>query len=214
MSRCIRYLIEAYLKPTLGISLLFSALGIVCSQWLKLEFFDSYYFGLPIVVATLLFLFSLPLATYELEIPLSMGARRQSLYAAVLLMWVVAAVLCLAITVLTAWIPQWLGWAEGTGFPLQRSPSAWFPLLLFYLLIQSVGACSGRLMATRHKILGGILMGVFWFLAIVLIVFAMIIADSRVDWGLLRPAAVIVILALIAVFSVILHRSVRRAVVH
>lgn len=225
MTRCLRYYTRAYLAPMVGYTLLFGVVAAVFSQLLAVEFFDSYYQALPIVIMVLLFVMSTTLSTYNLELPLSFGARRRDLYAAILLIWIVTSLLCLALTVLTALVPEWLGWgvvafpeftgmdnALRTGTPIYRPAASWPMAGLFYLLSQAAGACLGRVMIT-HKVLGVILMILFWVLASALVVLVLILSGMDLQFGQLVPILYGVFAALTLICIVLLRHWVLQATV-
>ncbi len=225
MTRCLRYYAWAYLGPMAGYALLFGAAAAVFSQLLAVEFFDSYYQALPIAIMVLLFVMSTTLSTYNLELPLSMGARRRDLYAAVLVTFLATALVCLAVTVLTALVPEWLGWgvvafpeftgmdsAPRTGVPMYRPAASWPMAGLFYLLSQAAGACLGRVM-TSHKVLGVILMVLFWILASGLVAVVLIVSGMDLQFGPLVPIFYGVFAALTLVCALLLRRWVLQATV-
>lgn len=75
MTRCLRYYTRAYLAPMVGYTLLFGVVAAVFSQLLAVEFFDSYYQALPIVIMVLLFVMSTtcPPITWSCPCPLGPG---------------------------------------------------------------------------------------------------------------------------------------------
>ena len=227
MTRCIRYLSGSYLKYTLICALVFGAGSAVGSQLLGLNFFDSYYMALPLMISLFLTLYSTSLSTYQLELSLSMGGRRIDYFAAVLIIWLTATLLSLAVTILAAMIPEWLGWGSSdfpdtlswanhnrTGAPSFRTPAVWPMLSLLYLMLQSFGAVIGRVLS-RHKVLAGIFMAVFLMLITALLCFAMIARslELQTNWALSLPALCLMLLALILLFTILFHRQLRRAVV-
>lgn len=215
MTRCFRYLASAYLFPAVGLTVLLTALAVLGSQLLQLSFFDSYFHGLPVMAALFLFFYSINLATYMMDIHLSMGGRRRDLFPAVLLIWLTAALLCLGSTILAALLPEWLGWENQpqTGVPFYRGPAAWPVLLLLYLLVQSAGTCAGRLFR-RRKALGLLFFCLCFALIMALFVAALIqgLLQSSL-WGDFVPVVCLISLAATLLFTLLLGRSIRRATV-
>ena len=227
MTRCIRYLSGSYLKYILICALIFGAGSAVGSQLLGISFFDSYYMSLPLMISLFLVLYSITLSTYQLELSLSMGGRRIDYFAAVLVIWLAATLFSLAVTILAAMIPDWLGWgvidfpdALGwedqfrTGAPFYRSPAVWPMLCLLYLMLQSFGTMMGRFLL-GHKVLAGVFTAVFLILITALLCFAMIARslELQTDWVFSLPALCLILMVLILLFTILFHRQLRRAVV-
>ena len=131
----------------------------------------------------------------------------------------------LLFAVLTALVPEWLGWgvvafpeftgmdsAPRTGVPMYRPAASWPMAGLFYLLSQAAGACLGRVM-TSHKVLGVILMVLFWILASGLVAVVLIVSGMDLQFGPLVPIFYGVFAALTLVCALLLRRWVLQATV-
>ena len=217
MKRCMRFLLRLHLLPAAGVSLLFAAVSLLLGFWGDISFFRSYYTALPLVVVVLLFVFAASFTTSGVSLALSMGARRHDLAAALVGIFLLGTIVCLALTVLTALIPSLAGWSEnayGVMYLLTVSPVSWSMLALVYLLSQGAGAFAGLLML-GHKVLGGILIALFWVLASGLVFVVIMIPAAALDTPLgVLPAALYLILGGLSVlFLLLTGRWVLRAVV-
>ena len=218
MKRCMRFLLRLHLLPAAGVSLLFAAVSLLLGFWGDISFFRSYYTALPLVVVVLLFVFAASFTTSGVSLALSMGARRHDLAAALVGIFLLGTIVCLALTVLTAMVPALAGWTDrdtyGVMLLLSISPVSWPMLALVYLLAQGAGAFAGLLML-GHKVLGGILIALFWVLAsgLVFVVVMIPAAALETPLGVLPVALYLILGGLSVLFLFLTGRWVLRAVV-
>ena len=211
MGRSVRFLLT-FSWPNLGA--IFGFAGIViagcCATGVpgnteRGNLFESYYAMFPVMILLCLFLYAFALCTNNLNLGLSMGARRRDFFWAIQADIGCCALVCWALQRFLSAFPALAGWEERGRWTLLRmfnSPPWSFPLACAALMV--MGCLCGLLMA-RHRVLGTILVVLSILAAMMLVAFMLLSAESRLmdllrasRWGWLwrgLPGVLAVLLA-------------------
>lgn len=186
--------------------------------------FETYYCMFPTMILMCLFLYAFALCTNNLNLGLSMGARRKDFFWAVQGIMVFYAAVCWALQLFISALPATANWEVRERWALldMFDGRAWmFPLVCFVLMV--LGCLSGLVVA-KNKILGGILVTVSIFVMIFVTIFMILSTDTGVTAVLLNsewswffaalPKAGLAVLAVSAVGGeFLIWRTVQRYVV-
>lgn len=186
--------------------------------------FETYYAMFPTMLLLILFLYAFALCTNNLNLGLSMGARRADFFWAIQGIMVFYAGICWVLQLFMAAFPALAGWEVRERWALLNlfGGRVWvFPLVCFVLMV--LGCLSG-LVVVRRKVLGFILVTVSVILMVLVTIFMLLYTDTRIEiflvgsrwaglWAAL-PRAGAAVLALSAVGGeLLIWRTIRRYVV-
>lgn len=212
MSRALRYLLRSYALPVVGSSAAVSAVALVLSQGLHLNFADSYYEMLPIFGVIFMSIFGFSLTTAYQQMALTMNCRRRDFFAASQLLFLGCSVVCMLLTALAGVLPELLGMGYApselfdTVRPLYAAPGSWPVLFLLYWLLQPVGAALGALYG-HHKVWAVSLFVLIMLLCVVAVVLLLFVQDGTLHIGMLPVFVFCGVLAVIAVACEIYYGS-------
>ena len=152
--------------------------------------FENYYAMFPTMILLCLFLYAFALCTNNLNLGLSMGARRNDFFWALQGIMVFYAVICWALQLFMSAFPALANWEVRDRWMLLNlfGGRVWlFPLVCMVLMV--LGCLSG-LVLVKSKILGTILVTISIFVMIFVTVFMILSADTGVmnylvetEWG-------------------------------
>ena len=186
--------------------------------------FETYYSMFPTMILLCLFLYAFSLCTNNLNLGLSMGARRRDFFWAIQGNMAFYAVVCWGLQLFMSAFPALAGWEIRDKWALLDlfDGRVWvFPLVCMALMV--LGCLSGLVMV-KSKIAGTILVTVSIFVMIFATVFMMLSADTGVmdylldtEWGwpwTTLPKAMLAVLAAGAVGGeLLIWRVIQRYVV-
>lgn len=154
MKGALRYLFDNYVRTSLAAVGTFALLSLVGSPVLKIEFFSSYYYMMPMILVIFTVIFSFNITTIYRNMALSMNCLRRHFFRACQLAFAAVALAGLVIVWLTGALPELLGigypWQEGGALSLAGKPAYVQPVQLLFLLavvllLQPIGAALGGL---------------------------------------------------------------------
>lgn len=167
--------------------------------------FETYYSMFPTMILLCLFLYAFSLCTNNLNLGLSMGARRRDFFWAIQGNMAFYAVICWGLQLFMSAFPALANWEVRERWELLNlfGGRVWvFPLVCIVLMV--LGCLSGLVMV-KSKIAGTILVTVSIFVMIFATVFMMLSADTGVmdylldtEWGwpwTTLPKAMLAVLA-------------------
>ena len=169
MYQCVRFLFHS-VWTSLGAVLAFAAVVIAGAFATGVpsgaqNLFETYFAGLPLTVLLILFILSFNLCSSNLQLALSLGARRRDYFVALQGALVAYAGACWLLQIAVSLIPTAFSWANPERWTILialRGPHLWsYPLLC--LAVLALGCACGILFA-RSRVLGGIIL----FVAILL----------------------------------------------
>ena len=186
--------------------------------------FETYYSMFPTMILLCLFLYAFSLCTNNLNLGLSMGARRRDFFWAIQGNMAFYAVICWGLQLFMSAFPALANWEARERWELLNlfGGRVWvFPLVCMALMV--LGCLSGLVMV-KSKIAGTILVTVSIFVMIFATVFMMLSADTGVmdylldtEWGwpwTTLPKAMLAVLAAGAVGGeLLIWRVIQRYVV-
>lgn len=186
--------------------------------------FETYYAMFPTMTLLILFLYSFALCTNNLNLGLSMGARRVDFFWALQGIMVFYAVVCWALQLFMSAFPALANWEVRDRWALLNlfGGKVWvFPLVCFALMV--LGCLSG-MVTVKNKILGSILIILSIFVMIGVTVFMLLSADTDImarllemERGRLWAALPQVMIAVLAAGTVggefLIWKAIRRCVV-
>ncbi len=186
--------------------------------------FETYYSMFPTMILLCLFLYAFSLCTNNLNLGLSMGARRRDFFWAIQGNMAFYAVICWGLQLFMSAFPALANWEVRERWELLNlfGGRVWvFPLVCMALMV--LGCLSGLVMV-KSKIAGTILVTVSIFVMIFATVFMMLSADTGVmdylldtEWGwpwTTLPKAMLAVLAAGAVGGeLLIWRVIQRYVV-
>lgn len=154
MKGALRYLWDVYISPSLGAVGTFALISLVGSPVLKVEFFGSYYYMLPMFLLIFVIIFSFNISTIFRNMALSMNCLRRHFFWGCQAAFITVALAGTAIVWLAGALPE----LTGIGYPVQESgnmvlsgtpayiqPAQVLFLLAVSLLLQPTGAALGGL---------------------------------------------------------------------
>ena len=152
--------------------------------------FETYYSMFPTMILLCLFLYAFSLCTNNLNLGLSMGARRRDFFWAIQGNMAFYAVICWGLQLFMSAFPALANWEVRERWELLNlfGGRVWvFPLVCMVLMV--LGCLSGLVMV-KSKILGTILVTISIFVMIFVTVFMILSADTGVmnylvetEWG-------------------------------
>ena len=186
--------------------------------------FETYYAMFPTMILLILFLYAFALCTNNLNLGLSMGARRTDFFWALQGIMVFYSLVCWALQLFMSAFPALANWEVRERWALLElfGGRVWiFPLVCFVLMV--LGCLSG-LVVVKSKILGGILVTVSVIIMVVMTVIMLLYTDdyviatvSNTEWGWFWDALPKVMAAVLAAAVVggelLIRRTIRRYIV-
>lgn len=148
--------------------------------------FETYYAMFPTMILLILFLYAFALCTNNLNLGLSMGARRVDFFWALQGIMAFYAVICWALQLFMAAFPAIANWEVRDRWALLDlfGGRVWaFPLVCMVLMV--LGCLSGLVMV-KNKIVGSILVTVSIFVMVMVTVFMILSADTNIVENLLE----------------------------
>lgn len=186
--------------------------------------FETYYAMFPTMLLLILFLYAFALCTNNLNLGLSMGARRTDFFWAIQGIMVFYAAICWALQLFISAFPGLANWEVRDRWALLDlfGGKVWvFPLVCFVLMV--LGCLSGLVMV-KNKIIGTILVTLSVIIMVVVTVIMLLYTDdyvmatvSNLEWGWFWEALPKVTTAVLAVSVVggefLIWRTIQRYVV-
>lgn len=154
MKGALRYLWDTYICPSLGAVGTFALISLVGSPVLKVEFFSSYYYMLPMILLIFVIIFSFNISTIFRNMALSMNCLRRHFFWGCQAAFVAVALAGTAIIWLAGVLPDLVGIGYAMqesnnpisgGMPAYAEPTQLLFLLAVSLLLQPTGAALGGL---------------------------------------------------------------------
>ena len=152
--------------------------------------FETYYCMFPTMILMCLFLYAFALCTNNLNLGLSMGARRVDFFWALQGIMLFYAAVCWGLQLFMTAFPAMANWEVRERWALldMFDGRVWvFPLVCMVLMV--LGCLSG-LVLVKSKILGGVLVTISIFVMIFVTIFMILSADTGVmdtlldsEWG-------------------------------
>ena len=171
--------------------------------------FENYYAMFPTMILLCLFLYAFALCTNNLNLGLSMGARRNDFFWALQGIMVFYAVICWALQLFMSAFPALANWEVRDRWMLLNlfGGRVWlFPLVCMVLMV--LGCLSG-LVLVKSKILGTILVTISIFVMIFVSVFMILSADTGImsylvetEWGWLWTTLPRIMIAVLSIGAV------------
>ena len=171
--------------------------------------FENYYAMFPTMILLCLFLYAFALCTNNLNLGLSMGARRNDFFWALQGIMVFYAVICWALQLFMSAFPALANWEVRDRWMLLNlfGGRVWlFPLVCMVLMV--LGCLSG-LVLVKSKILGTILVTISIFVMIFVTVFMILSADTGImdylmetEWGWLWTTLPRIMIAVLSIGAV------------
>lgn len=186
--------------------------------------FETYYAMFPTMILLILFLYAFALCTNNLNLGLSMGARRTDFFWALQGIMAFYAVICWALQLFMSAFPAIANWEVRDRWALLDlfGGKIWvFPLVCFVLMV--LGCLSG-LVVVKNKVLGFILVTVSVIIMVVVTIFMLLFTDARMtepfqEAGLswvftVLPKVIVAVLAVAAVGGeLLIWRTIHRYIV-
>lgn len=186
--------------------------------------FETYYAMFPTMILLILFLYAFALCTNNLNLGLSMGARRTDFFWALQGIMAFYAVICWVLQLFMSAFPALADWEVRDRWALLDlfGGKVWvFPLVCFVLMV--LGCLSG-LVVVKNKVLGFILVTVSVIIMVVVTIFMLLFTDARMtepfqeaglDWVFtVLPKVIAAVLAVAAVGGeLLIWRTIQRYVV-
>ncbi len=171
--------------------------------------FETYYAMFPTMILLMLFLYSFSMCTNNLNMGLSMGARRKNFFWAIQANMAFYAAVCWGLQLFMSAFPALAGWEIRDKWALLDlfDGRVWvFPLVCMVLMV--LGCLSG-LVLVKSKILGTILVTISIFVMIFVSAFMILSADTGVmnylvetEWGWLWTTLPRIMVAVLSVGAV------------
>ena len=171
--------------------------------------FETYYSMFPTMILLCLFLYAFSLCTNNLNLGLSMGARRRDFFWAIQGNMAFYAVICWGLQLFMSAFPALANWEVRERWELLNlfGGRVWvFPLVCMVLMV--LGCLSG-LVLVKSKILGTILVTISIFVMIFVTAFMILSADTGVmnylvetEWGWLWTTLPRIMIAVLAAGAV------------
>ncbi len=171
--------------------------------------FENYYAMFPTMILLCLFLYAFALCTNNLNLGLSMGARRNDFFWALQGIMVFYAVICWALQLFMSAFPTLANWEVRDRWMLLNlfGGRVWlFPLVCMVLMV--LGCLSGLVMV-KSKIAGATLVTISIFVMIFVTVFMILSADTGImdylmetEWGWLWTTLPRIMIAVLSIGAV------------
>lgn len=186
--------------------------------------FETYYAMFPTMILLCLFLYAFAMCTNNLNMGLSMGARRKDFFWAVQVNMAFYAVICWGLQLFMSAFPVLANWEIRDKWALLDlfDGRVWaFPLVCMVLMV--LGCLSG-MVVVKNKVLGAILVTLSVFVMIGVTVFMTLSADTGImdylaetEWARLWISLPKVMIAVLAVGAVggefLIWRTIQRYIV-
>ena len=186
--------------------------------------FETYYAMFPTMILLCLFLYAFAMCTNNLNLGLSMGARRRDFFWAVQGNMAFYAVVCWMLQLFMSAFPALANWEIRDKWALLDlfDGRVWaFPLVCMVLMV--LGCLSG-MVVMKNKVLGAILVALSVFVMIGVTVFMILSADTGImdylmetEWGWLWTTLPRMMIAVLAVGAVggefLIWRTIQRYIV-
>lgn len=186
--------------------------------------FETYYAMFPTMILLCLFLYAFAMCTNNLNMGLSMGARRRDFFWAVQGNMAFYAVVCWGLQLFMSAFPALANWEIRDKWALLDlfDDRVWaFPLVCMVLMV--LGCLSG-MVVVKNKVLGAILVALSVFVMIGVTVFMILSADTGImdylmetEWGWLWTTLPRMMIAVLAVGAVggefLIWRTIQRYIV-
>lgn len=186
--------------------------------------FETYYAMFPTMILLCLFLYAFAMCTNNLNMGLSMGARRKDFFWAVQVNMAFYAVICWGLQLFMSAFPVLANWEIRDKWALLDlfDGRVWaFPLVCMVLMV--LGCLSG-MVVVKNKVLGAILVTLSVFVMIGVTVFMTLSADTGImdylaetEWGWLWTTLPRMMIAVLAVGAVggefLIWRTIQRYIV-
>lgn len=186
--------------------------------------FETYYAMFPTMILLILFLYAFALCTNNLNLGLSMGARRIDFFWAIQGIMVFYSLVCWALQLFMSAFPAIANWEVRDRWALLDlfgGKVLVFPLVCFVLMV--LGCLCGMVMV-KNKIVGSILVTVSVIIMVVMTVIMLLYTDdyvmatvSNLEWGWLWTALPKVMTAVLAVGAaggeLLIWRTIQRYIV-
>lgn len=175
MKNALRYLWDAYISTSLAAVGSFALISLVGSPVLKVEFFGSYYYMLPMILLIFVIIFSFNISTIFRNMALSMNCLRRHFFWGCQAAFIAVALAGTAIIWLAGVLPDLVGIGYAMqersnpisgGMPAYIQPVQLLFLLAVSLLLQPIGAALGGLYG-RSKVWATVLLVIVILLGIV-----------------------------------------------
>lgn len=205
MKGALRYLFDNYVRTSLAAVGTFALISLAGSPVLKIEFFSSYYYMMPMILVIFISIFSFNIATIYRNMALSMNCLRRHFFWACQLAFAAVALAGLVIVWLTGVLPglTGIGYALQEGAPLSLAgkpayaePAQLLFLLAASLLLQPIGAALGGLYG-RSKVWATVLLVIVILLGIAGTVLMLFVNDGTLALPPAVPAGLLCALAAI-----------------
>lgn len=220
MKNALRYLWDVYISTSLAAVGGFALISLVGSPVLKVEFFGSYYYMLPMILLIFVIIFSFNISTIFRNMALSMNCLRRTFFWGCQAAFAVVALLGTAIVWLAGALPELTGigypWQESgplSGMPAYIQPAQLLFMLAVSLLLQPTGAALGGLYG-KSKVWAVILLIVVVFLGMVGTVLMLFVNGGKLSLPPAVPVGLLCALTVLgAVSEVYFWRSNAKTVV-
>ncbi len=183
--------------------------------------FETYYAMFPTMILLCLFLYAFALCTNNLDLGLSMGAKRTDFFWAIQGILVFYAAVCWVLQIFMSAFPAVANWEVRGRWALldAYSSNVWtYPALCVVVLVLG---CLGGLLIARHKVLGMLVIVAAVFVMMGATVFLLLTSDTRfadlvleTEWAWLWTALPKIIAGVLAVSvaggEAVIWRSIRR----
>lgn len=222
MKGALRYLWDTYISTSLAAVGTFALISLVGSPVLKVEFFASYYYMMPMILLIFVIIFAFNVTTIFRNMALSMNCLRRHYFWACQVSFTAVALLGTAIVWLTGILPG----LTGIGYPVQEhggmmlsgvpayvEPAQLLFLLAVSLLLQPTGAALGGLYG-RSKVWATVLLVIIILLGIAGTVLMLFVNGGEVSLPAAVPVGFLCVLTVIgAVSEVYFWRSNAKTIV-
>lgn len=208
MKGALRYLWDVYISTSLASVGTFGLIALVGSPVLKIEFFDSYYYMMPMILVIFVIIFAFNISTIFRNMALSMNCLRRHFFWGCQVSFLAVALAGTAIVWLTGALPEltgigypWTGEHAITlsGRPAYIEPAQLLFLLAVVLLLQPIGAALGGLYG-KSKVWATVLLIIIILLGIGATVLMLFVNNGELS---LPPAVPIGLLCALAVIGAV-----------
>lgn len=222
MKGALRYLWDVYISTSLAAVGCFALISLVGSPVLKVEFFGSYYYMLPMILLIFVIIFSFNISTIFRNMALSMNCLRRNFFWACQAAFIAVALVGTAIIWLTGALPDLMGIGYAMqesnnpisgGMPAYIQPAQVLFLLAVSLLLQPIGAALGGLYG-RSKVWATVLLVIVILLGIAGTVLMLFVNGGELSLPPAVPVGLLCVLTVIgAVSEVCFWRSNAKTIV-
>lgn len=222
MKGALRYLWDTYISTSLAAVGTFALLSLVGSPVLRVKFFDSYYYMLPMILLIFVIIFSFNISTIFRNMALSMNCLRRHFFWGCQAAFIAVALAGTAIIWLAGVLPDLAGIGYAMqernnpisgGMPAYAEPVQLLFLLAVSLLLQPTGAALGGLYG-RSKVWATVLLITIILLGIAATVLMLFVNGGALSLPPAVPVGLLCALTVIgAVSEVCFWRSNAKTIV-